>query len=209
MSERVDDFGAWRRALAQIAGDDTSARRYREVRYRNALAIARALVGARGVDEVAGSVLYGVWLPLGLVYIGQTSDAKRRLWDLPIGESHHLANTFPAEVWSRVVVLEWPRVIGPQDIPPSDAAQASLGKAFECALQASFQPLFNSIRKTHAGNWTQVDRESRAAALGAQVSRRLTDRVIAAWTHLADITIGEAVHIGEFGRVVQPQLLLQ
>lgn len=33
------------------------------------------------------------------------------MWDLPIGESHHLANSFPPEIWTRVVVVYWGQLI--------------------------------------------------------------------------------------------------
>ena len=54
-------------------------------------------------------MLYGVCLDSHTepIYIGQTMDARRRLWDLPIGESHHLANTYPPEIWSRIIVVRW------------------------------------------------------------------------------------------------------
>lgn len=60
----------------------------------------------------AGPVLYGVFASgAGLCYVGQTQEAERRLRDLPVGESHHLANTVPPEVWERVVVIRWPLLL--------------------------------------------------------------------------------------------------
>jgi len=63
---------------------------------------ASALVN--GPDgPVAGSVIYGVWLDWGLLDVGQTSEAERRLRDLVVGESHHLGNTFPPKSGDAIV----------------------------------------------------------------------------------------------------------
>ena len=57
-------------------------------------------------------IVSGVYLPgTGLCYVGQTQEARRRLRDLPIGESHHLAMTAPPELWTRVIVVQWAELL--------------------------------------------------------------------------------------------------
>jgi hypothetical protein len=72
---------------------------------------------------VTGDVLYGVYIAGGgLLYVGQTHDAWRRLRDLPVGESHHLATTVPPETWERVAVVQWPELL---DRVPHEESQVA------------------------------------------------------------------------------------
>lgn len=72
-----------------------AARLWRERRYAFAYRLGEELAGATAeLSPVTGPAVYGIWLKWGLLYIGQTTEAARRLRDLPVGESHHLANTF-------------------------------------------------------------------------------------------------------------------
>ena len=65
-----------------------------------------------GIPPVSDHAVYGVYVTgAGLLYVGQTRDARRRLRDLPVGESHHLATTVPPETWERVLVIQWPALI--------------------------------------------------------------------------------------------------
>ena len=65
-----------------------------------------------GIPPVSDHAVYGVYVTgAGLLYVGQTRDARRRLRDLPVGESHHLATTVPPEIWERVLVIQWPALI--------------------------------------------------------------------------------------------------
>ena len=97
----------WRQALLELTADEQAAAGWRRRRYAFAHRLGTALVAGEGTrPAVTGSVLYGVWLPWGLIYVGQTGEAQRRLRDLAVGESHHLANTYPPEIWSRVAVIE-------------------------------------------------------------------------------------------------------
>lgn len=101
----------WRQSLLELTGNETAASDWRRNRYAFAHRLGAALAGGEGTNPgTSGSVLYGIWLNWGLIYVGQTGEAQRRLRDLAVGESHHLANTFPPEIWSRVVVIEWPRL---------------------------------------------------------------------------------------------------
>ncbi len=97
-------FEQWLRGLTALTGSAAAARQWRERRYDFAHRLGEKLVGQCAADPpVEGSAIYGIGLKWGLLYVGQTNDAARRLRDLPVGESHHLANTFPPEIWDRVV----------------------------------------------------------------------------------------------------------
>jgi hypothetical protein len=78
-------------------------RRWQERRYTFAymLGIALCSEAAPGIPPVTGHALYGVYIAgPGLIYVGQTGQAERRLRDLPVGESHHIAATVPPEIWN-------------------------------------------------------------------------------------------------------------
>src|SRR5215467_16390217 len=90
----------WLDALHTLTATEADARRWRHERYAFAHRVGSALVEPDGVQgTINGLVVYGVWLEWGLLYVGQTKEAERRLRDLVVGESHHLANTFPPEIW--------------------------------------------------------------------------------------------------------------
>ena len=141
------------------------------------------------------------------MYVGQTLQAQRRLRDLPVGESHHLANTFPPEVWDRVVVIPWP------DLPSAAALLAEVnpkdaGLALEHRLQEWLRPLANSQRRTTTGNWTDVEwasSRSVGARLGTRVSELFHD-VQALWTQAAEQT-STATTDSAACRVTFPDLL--
>jgi hypothetical protein len=87
---------------------------------------------------------------------------------LAVGESHHLGNTFPPEIWSRVVVIEWPRLHA-ASAAIKRLSEPVVGLALEHRFQALLSPLANASRRTAAGGWRSVDwagsrsRGSRAA----------------------------------------------
>lgn len=61
-----------------------------------------------GSSATTGPALCGVFLAgVGLGYLGQMLEADRRLRDLSVRESHHLASTVPLKVWNRVYVVRW------------------------------------------------------------------------------------------------------
>jgi hypothetical protein len=73
--------------------DDVMA--WQDRRYRFAHQVGRHLTAPTDPDvpAVADHVVYGVCVTGGgLIYVGQTADARRRLRDLPVGESHHLSH---------------------------------------------------------------------------------------------------------------------
>ncbi|MEV5661107.1 hypothetical protein [Streptomyces flaveolus] len=104
---------AWQESLRGLTASATALAHWQEQRYRFAHQVRRALLAApfAGASAVVGPVLYGIYTAAGLCYIGQTHEAERRLGDLPVGESHHLGNTLPPELWDRVIVLRWPALL--------------------------------------------------------------------------------------------------
>jgi len=181
MSRRNEDdedpqltFDRWLTSLRALTDSAQAATAWRERRYDFAHRLGEALAGETATDAaLAGPAVYGIWLSWGLLYVGQTTEASRRLRDLPVGESHHLANTFPPEIWDRVVVISW------SALPQAAAAlaqldHATIGLALEHHLQLRVLPLANASRRTKAGGWRPVDRvksQSRGAralaAIGA------------------------------------------
>ncbi len=147
-------------------------------------------------------MVYGVWLDGHKlpVYIGQTADAHRRLWDLPIGESHHLSNSFPPEIWRRVVVVQWgylleeakndcrPILAGLRDMGVVDEAKQLkvIGLGLEHLLQSRDRPLMNRRTKRRDGTWGQVN-WSKSASFGARAAPllgTLFDKVDEVWKAL-------------------------
>jgi len=90
-----------------------------------------------------------------------------------VGESHHLANTFPPEIWSRVVVLPWPRLSSARKAIES-SSQGDVGLALEYGLQSAFNPLANSARRTAAGGWRAVNRE-KSSSRGARAYHQISE----------------------------------
>ncbi|MFE3822837.1 hypothetical protein [Nocardia tengchongensis] len=186
----------WRNALHELTATEAVAESWRHERYRFAHKLGHALAGpGQGVLPMSGSVLYGVWLDWGLLYVGQTGNAERRLRDLPVGESHHLSNTFPPEIWSQVIVIAWPQL--PEAAGPIDLyglEKVSLG--LEYRLQAWLHPLANASRRTPDGKWRAVDwtkSRSRGAVTGGQIDD-LFAAVQKIWKDPSNSTVCRVVH---------------
>ncbi|HEY0167942.1 MAG TPA: hypothetical protein VGB75_12955 [Jatrophihabitans sp.] len=166
-ADRETAFSSWRASLQRLTDSPESSRLWRERRYHFAHRLGEALVGAVGErPPITGAALYGVWLDWGLLYVGQTVEAERRLRDLAIGESHHLANTFPPEIWHRVVVIAWPQLAEAVAVS-QELGVKTVGLALEHHLQTWATPLANAARRTSEGGWRAVDR-TRSASLGAR-----------------------------------------
>jgi hypothetical protein len=163
---------------------------------------------------VSGSALYGVWVSGGgLLYVGQTGDARRRLQDLPVGESHHLATTVPPETWERVIVVQWPSLLA--GLPSAEARTADrlglrvCGLAMEHMLQVTYRPVMIARRQGSAGGWKARNLDS-SRSLGAVSSIELPElfrAVQALWKGLAGTTDpgnGQSVTYVKGGRVVFP-----
>jgi hypothetical protein len=177
-------FVGWLAHLHRLTDSSESSRRWRERRYQFAHRLGDALVGTvDGRPPITGAALYGIWLHWGLLYVGQTADAERRLRDLAIGESHHLANTFPPEIWDRVVIIAWPQ-LAEADALIARLGTKTVGLALEHRLQFRATPLANATRRTSQGGWRVIDR-TRSASLGARAAAEvepLFDAVEVLWS---------------------------
>ncbi len=131
-----DAFERWRSALLDALATPGNVMAWQDRRYQFAYQVGQLLVDSGpGIPPVSDHVVYGVYVTGGgLLYVGQTSDARRRLRDLPVGESHHLATTVPPETWERVLVIQWPALI--TRIPAQEA-------------QRTEQPLFEEFRSAY------------------------------------------------------------
>ncbi|MGH7861215.1 MAG: hypothetical protein ACREOS_03150, partial [Candidatus Dormibacteraceae bacterium] len=197
-------YECWVKLVSQLTQTPQGAFRHRKERSNYTAEIASTILRAAGLlGEQRGvtrnrlsPVVYGVWLdghePSQPVYIGQTRNAARRLWDLPIGESHHLANTFPPEIWARVVVLRWPEILaregdGSVAVRPID--DVDLGHGVEYALQHRYKPLMNLWSKKRNGDLNSIDL-ARSNSRGAKIASSSEfvacfSRVVTVWDELS------------------------
>ncbi|MFS0696623.1 hypothetical protein [Streptomyces nitrosporeus] len=210
-------YRRWRASLATLLADASSLAQWQERRYRFAHRVGALLTEAQGGGPaMAGPVLYGVFTSgAGLCYVGQTQEAERRLRDLPVGESHHLANTVPPELWERVVVLRWPLLLpaapeGERTVA-AGAGPGVCGLALEHVLQVQTAPPLNSRRRRTTGDW-QPRNLAHSRSRGAVHSRSMPELSQLALTAWADLSGREApedsavVDTGT-GRVVFPSAL--
>ena len=196
-------FDRWWHAMRDVAATRETALAWRRHRYTFAHQLRNALAGG-----LTGPAVYGVWLQWGLLYVGQTLEADRRLKDLAIGESHHLANTFPPEIWHRVVVVAWSQL--PQAAALlGELGPKAVGEGLEHRLQASLQPLANASRRKPDGSWRDVDWE-RSRSLGARTGQQIDELFVAVqevWRTAAESPDGVTVPANS--RVVFPSRLLR
>lgn len=173
-ANRSDDaYVAWLDSLRALLESPESARRWRQHRYQFSHRLGEALAArVDGKPPVTGSAIYGIWLEWGLIYVGQTTDAARRLRDLPIGESHHLATTFPPEVWHKVVVIAWPQLPSAAGLV-DQLGNVTVGLALEYLLQLRANPLANEARRTGRGEWRLIDR-TRSLSAGAKAASQVS-----------------------------------
>ncbi|MFI7013608.1 hypothetical protein [Streptomyces sp. NPDC050164] len=188
-----DAYHAWRLSLRTLMLDAPRLARWQERRFQFAHQVGELLtMPFGGSPATTGPALYGVFLAgVGLGYVGQTLEADRRLRDLPVGESHHLANTAPPEVWDRVVVVRWTDLLA--SIPETEQTAATelgygvCGLVLEHRLQLEFSPPLNSRRRHRSGEWRPRDHgQSRSrGAVNAYALPELWRETRATWQHLA------------------------
>ncbi|MEV8115678.1 hypothetical protein AB0O69_12405 [Streptomyces xiamenensis] len=214
-----DAHRAWLHALGILTGSAAELTAWQEQRYRFAHRLGELLtVPHAGGTPVNGPVVYGVQLPgVGLSYVGQTLASERRLRDLAVGESHHVGNTVPPEIWERVIVVQWPQLLG--DVPEAERALAEqdrgkdAGLALEYRLQRQTRPLLNDRRRTHNGEWrlrNLEDSRSRGARAAGGLPT-LFGRVWETWRELSTVAApqhGDPVLTVPAGRVVFPSLIV-
>ncbi|MET8100692.1 hypothetical protein ABZV29_30220 [Streptomyces sp. NPDC005236] len=213
--QRVEGlYLAWQESLRFLTADAPTLALWQEHRYRFAHRVRMALLAAPagGAASMMGPVIYGIYAPAGLCYIGQTTEAERRLGDLPVGESHHLGNTLPPELWDRVVVLHWPALL--PMVPADERSTAEevgdevCGLALEHALQVATTPLLNLRRRGHNGEWKPrnlTKSRSRGAVHAARLPR-LCEITLATWQDLATAQVPDEEFMRDTraGRVVLP-----
>ncbi|RAG81749.1 hypothetical protein DN069_31215 [Streptacidiphilus pinicola] len=212
-------YEQWRTALGSLTSGVAELTEWQDRRFRFAHNIGALLTSdAPGeAPEVVGPVIYGVHLHgSGLVYVGQTQEAERRLRDLPVGESHHLANTVPPELWERVVVVRWPSLLERLGSEEQRAAEALgsviCGLALEHRLQVRTRPPLNGRRRTRDGQWRprrMHESHSRGAVHSAALPS-LDALVWSAWNELSRLpppSNDSARTCSDVGRVVFPSVL--
>jgi hypothetical protein len=195
-------FDRWWHAMRDVAATRATSLAWRQHRYKFAHRLGRELGGG-----LSGPAVYGVWLQWGLLYVGQTLEAERRLKDLAIGESHHLANTYPPEIWHHVVVVAWPQLPEAARVLESLSPKA-VGEGLEHRLQEALAPLANASRRTSDGRWRDVDWKT-SRSLGARTGKQIDDlfgAVLEAWNKAAGAQKGE--NLPSSSRVVFPPQLL-
>lgn len=204
-----DCFEAWRQNLRELTSTRAASQLWRARSYRFAHALGASLASPpEGTVDFNGPVLYGVWLEWGLLYVGQTTRGSRRLRDLAVGESHHLGNSFPPEIWSKVAVVAWPF------LPSASAAikltnVATVGLALEHLVQQGHQPLVNEHQRRRDGGWRTVQHAKRRSrgALAADTVTDLFNEVQASWERAEAVLAGDSLTEGPL-RVVSPTTLL-
>ena len=162
-------------------------------------------------------VIYGVYsVGVGLACIGQTSDPIRRLRDLPIGESHHLANTIAPEMWERVIVLAWPDLLGRTTADERAVLDEVIkkpkerGLPLEHGLQITLQPPMNLRTRGANGQWRRRPL-ARSRSIGATIAPLipiLVCRAREAWSDLATAAahpLDPTIATTEFGHCIFPR----
>lgn len=216
MDQQYEDaFDNWRASLHSLVSDVSRLALWQDRRYRFAHQVGTLLTEPMaGASPTTGPVLYGVFIPgAGLCYVGRTQEAGRRLRYLPVGESHHLANTVPPELWEKVVVLRWPDLVSSAPASEQDAVEEMsstvCGLALEHLLQLATTPPLNSLRRDNNGAWrprNQIESRSQGAIRSAALPE-LWKLTWQAWNDLATLTepAGDvAVRMTEVGRVALP-----
>jgi hypothetical protein len=212
-------FERWRQILLGALNSPGAVMAWQDRRYQIAHRLGRLLTEP-GPDSAAvtGPALYGIYVAGGgLLYVGQTQKADRRLRDLPVGESHHVATTVPPEVWERIIVVQWPSLLA--GIPPAEAARMRqlgelvCGLALEHNLQMSYQPIMTARRRVTNGGWRPRDLAA-SKSVGAMHARELPElfaRTRATWDALSQAAAppsGRPVHYAESGRAVFPAVVI-
>jgi hypothetical protein len=219
-SPAIDAFGRWRAAMLGALATPERVLAWQDRRYRFAHQVGQLLTSPARPDAapVTGHVVYGVYVAgAGLLYIGQTGDAKRRLRDLPVGESHHLATTVPPETWERVIVVQWPSLLpGVRDREGLAAEQLGhqmCGLALEHLLQVTYRPVMSARRRSGTGEWAtrRIEVSRSRGAVNSDRFPGLFEAVRAVWDKLAGAAgpeAGDPAIYADAGRVIFPALML-
>jgi hypothetical protein len=211
-------FGRWRIALADSLSGPSKVMAWQDRRYSYAYQVGQFLISTPpDGNPITDHVVYGVYVAGGgLVYVGQTGEAKRRLRDLPAGESHHLATTIPAEIWERVIVVEWPNLINRISPDERQTVQqlglATCGLAMEYRLQVTYRPIMTARRRSTKGGWSarSIDSSRSRGAVASVQLPELFSLVRERWDTLTKAQwsgSGDPVVYSTAGRTVFPEEL--
>jgi hypothetical protein len=211
-------FQRWRNALLEALDSPDAIMAWQDHRYQFAHELGELLAGAADPDiaPITGHAVYGIYVAGGgLLYVGQTANARRRLRDLPVGESHHLAMTVPPEVWERVIVIAWPSLLAALSAEEAQAAEqlghATCGLALEYLLQTTYRPVMLARRRSTGGSWTprHIETSRSKGAISSARFPELFNAVQARWRSLmnAQPATARAAVYSDAGRAVIPALL--
>ncbi len=219
-----DPHDQWIASLLSMTGTPELASTFLDGRLEFTTQVAQELSRS---SEGEPHVVYAVWIETHdvPVYIGQTENGPRRMWDLPIGESHHLSNSFPPEIWGRIVVVRWgellrkyepdlePVFLGLESAGFTETAQQweAIGLGLEHLLQSRDRPLMNRRTKKRDGSWRTVT-WSGSRSRGARAAPHLGplfEKVDEVWKVLCSTAPGPdgATLIVDHGLAVFPALL--
>jgi hypothetical protein len=220
MTEGHDDsaFHRWRNALLEALDSPEAIMAWQDHRHQFAHELGELLAGDADYDiaPITGHAVYGIYVAGGgLLYVGQTANARRRLRDLPVGESHHLAMTVPPEVWERVIVIAWPRLLAAVPAEEAQAAEqlghATCGLALEYLLQITYRPVMPARRRSTGGSWTSrhIETSRSKGAINSARFPELFNAVQARWQALmnAQPAAAQAVVYSDAGRAAIPAQL--
>jgi hypothetical protein len=121
-------------------------------------------------------------------------------------------------VWERVIVVQWPALLG--SLPSQEALQASrlgpdvCGLALEHLLQVTYRPIMNSRRRSTTGGWRvrQVESSRSRGTVASAELPEMFQLVCAIWDTLARLPApqdGQASAHTDWGRVVFRRLVVQ
>jgi hypothetical protein len=219
-SSDAEAFGRWRTAMLDSLASPERVLAWQDRRYRFAHQVGQLLTNPAWPDTapVTGHVVYGVYVAgAGLLYVGQTSDAKRRLRDLPVGESHHLATTVPPETWDRVIIVQWPELVSglrnSEALAAEQLGHQTCGLALEYLLQVTYRPVMTARRRSGAGEWAarRIDSSRSRGALNSGRFPGLFGAVRAVWDQLAETpgpVTGDSAVYAAAGRAIFPARVL-
>ena len=214
----MDKLTTWIASLHDLTSSLASTVEYRNLRASFASEVGRQIMSAASISQGRENYcIYGIWLdghdtP---IYIGQTMQAERRLWDLPIGESHHLANSFPPEIWKKIVIIRWYDALTEesslQDLILAGISKGVIGLSLEYFLQSKYKPLVNCNRRRRDGKWQEKDigkSKSRGSLMISDIATVCAE-ILDIWLELSEIDVVDRVSVSHsFGGVVFPSQML-
>lgn len=214
----------WLDIIKKSFETEESIKRYISERHKFATEVYDALNLNLSIDDDSPElpIIYGVSISCDTkpIYIGQSTKYPRRIYDLPIGESHHLGKTFPLELWSKIIVLKWSYVIhyskllrlceelkGKKEFVGYNADKliSSINQGLETLFQEEFKPIFNMITKSRGGSVSfGTIRKSKATPFVKEIFEEIKPFWIDIQSKSDSLPANEPFYKGDFGCVVFP-----